>query len=91
LKKKGIEAAPQSLSCWLIKKGFSFKKPFGQAKQGRPELLKARAEWKVGLLPLMYEQQVRLIFIDETGTTTKLDPPARALSERLNSRVPFGH
>src|SRR5512137_1313609 len=43
--------------------------------------------------PLMGQQRDRLIFIDETGTTTKMTRlRGRALKgSRLNSKVPFGH
>lgn len=93
LAEKGIAATPQSLSRWLIKKGFSFKKTLRASEQDRPELAKARAEWKDGRQPLMREQRGRLIFIDETGTTTKMTRlRGRSLKgKRLNSKAPFGH
>ena len=41
----------------------------------------------------MREQRGRLIFVDETGTTTKMTRlRGRSLKgERLNSKTPFGH
>ena len=45
---KGIKVVPQSLSRWLIEKGFSFKKTLPVSEQDRPELAKVRAEWKEG-------------------------------------------
>lgn len=58
-----------------------------------PELAKARAEWKDTRQPLMGALRHRLIFIDETGTTTKMTRlrGRSAKGERLNSRAPFGH
>ena len=93
LAEKGIVAAPQSLSRWLIKKGFSFKKTLRASEQDRPELAKARVEWKQGRQPIMREQRGRLIFIDETGTTTKMTRlrGRSAKGYRLNSKTPFGH
>jgi transposase len=50
-------------------------------------------EWKEGRQPIMRRERHRLIFIDETGTTTKM---ARlrgrsAKGCRLNGKAPFGH
>lgn len=41
----------------------------------------------------MRQQPERLIFIDETGTTTKMTRPRgrSQKGERLNSKAPFGH
>jgi transposase len=57
LAEKGIAVSPQSLSRWLINKGFSFKKTLRASEQDRPELAKARAEWKEGRQPIMREQR----------------------------------
>ena len=90
---KGVKVDPSNLSKFLIAQGLSFKETLRASEQDRPELAKARAEWKDTREPLMGELPHRLIFIDETGTTTKM---ARlrgrsAKGERLNSKVPFGH
>jgi transposase len=55
--------------------------------------VKLRAEWKERRQPIMRQQQGRLVFIDETGTTTKMTRlRGRSLKgERLNSKAPFGH
>jgi transposase len=71
LAEKGIVAAPQSLSRWLIKKGFSFKKTLRASEQDRPELAKARAEWKQGRQPIMREQRGRL------SSSTRPEPRPR--------------
>jgi transposase len=41
---KGLEVAPQSLSRWIIKKGFSFKKTLRASEQDKLELAKSRGE-----------------------------------------------
>jgi transposase len=54
---------------------------------------KARREWKEGRQPIMRDQRERIVFVDETGTTTKM-ARLRGRSkkgERLNSKAPFGH
>jgi transposase len=53
----------------------------------------ARDEWKAHRQPLMREEVHRLIFLDETGTTTKmtrLRGRARR-GARLKADAPFGH
>ncbi|GEC17281.1 transposase [Nitrobacter winogradskyi] len=46
-----------------------------------------------GRQPIMREQRERLVFIDETGTTTKMMRlrGRSAKGTRLNSKAPFGH
>jgi hypothetical protein len=53
----------------------------------------ARDEWKVHRQPRMREGVHRLVFLDETGTTTKmtrLRGRARR-GARLKAEAPFGH
>jgi hypothetical protein len=53
----------------------------------------AREEWKAHRQPRMRQEVHRLIFLDETGTTTKmtrLRGRARC-GARLKARAPFGH
>ena len=71
----------------------ALKKTLRASEQDRPELAKARVEWKDVRQPFMGQQRHRLIFIDETGTTTKMTRlRGRALKgSRLNSKAPFGH
>lgn len=71
----------------------AIKKTLRAAEQDRPELAKARAEWHEGRQPIMRRERHRLIFVDETGTTTKMTRlRGRSLKgERLNSKAPFGH
>ena len=60
---------------------------------GRDDIRKAREEWKDKRQPKMQQQPHRLIFLDETGTTTKMDRLrgwARR-GERVRDHAPFGH
>jgi DDE superfamily endonuclease len=71
----------------------SKKKTLRASEQDRPELAKARAEWRDGRQPIMREHQARLVFVDETSTNTKMVRlRGRSVKgERLNSKAPFGH
>lgn len=53
----------------------------------------ARSDWKTHRQPRLREQADRLVFLDETGTTTKMTRRrGRArLGVRLRARAPFGH
>ena len=92
LAEKGIKVAPQSLSRWLIRQGFSFKKTLRASEQDKPDLAKAHSEWKEGHQPIMREQRSHLIFYDETSTNTRMTRlRGRSLKgDRLNSAAPFG-
>jgi transposase len=76
-----------------LRKASASKKTLRASEQDRPELAKARAEWKDGRQPIMREKRGRLVFIDETGTNTKMTRlRGRSMKgERLNSKAPFGH
>ena len=59
----------------------------------REDVRQAREEWKAHRQPRMREEVDRLIFLDETGTTTKmtrLRGRARR-GARLKAQAPFGH
>lgn len=60
---------------------------------GRDDVWDARRPWRLDRRPRMREQAHRLIFIDETATTTKMTRlRRRALQgKRLRARSPFGH
>jgi transposase len=60
---------------------------------GRDDVCEARRRWRLVRQPRMREQTHRLIFIDETATTTKMTRlRGRALhGQRLRARAPFGH
>lgn len=89
----GIQVAPASLSRWLIRNGYSFKKTLLAAEQDRSDISKARQEWQEKHQPRMCREPHRLVFIDETGTTTKMTRlRGRCLKgRRLRSKAPFGH
>lgn len=89
---KDVRIDPSNLSKFLIGCGLSLKKTLRASEQDRPELAKARAEWRNGRQPLMREQQARLIFLDETSTNTKM-VRLRGRStkgSRCNDKAPFG-
>lgn len=60
---------------------------------GRDDVCEARRRWRLTRQPRMREQAHRLVFIDETATTTKMTRlRGRALNgKRLEARAPFGH
>jgi transposase len=70
--------------------GSASKKTVRAAEQDRPDVAKARKQWKRGQSKLDAD---RLVFIDETGTATNM---ARrygrsARGERCCAKVPHGH
>ncbi len=81
----GTAAEPASLSRFLIRNGYRFKK--------RPDIKEAREVWINQRQPKMRLEPHRLVFIDETGTTTKMTRlRGRCLKgQRLRSKAPFGH
>jgi transposase len=89
----GETAAPAALSRWLIRAGYRFKKPLRASEQERPNVIKAREEWTSARQPRMRLEPHRLVFIDETGTTTKMTRPRGRCpkGQRLLSKAPFGH
>jgi transposase len=69
------------------------KKTLLAAEQDRPDIKAAREEWTATRQPRMRLEPHRLVFIDETGTTTKMTRlRGRCLrGQRLRSKAPFGH
>ena len=90
---QGIEAHPASLSRFLCKAGFTYKKKLMASERGRSEILKARREWIGRRQPRMRLERHRLVFIDETSTNTKMIRlRGRApRGDRLQASAPFGH
>jgi len=90
---RGEKADPAWLSRWLIRAGYRFKKTLRASEQDRPDIRKAREEWAQTRQPRMRLEPDRLVFLDETGTTTKMTrlrgrcPRGR----RLLAKAPFGH
>ena len=69
---KAVTAHPASLSRALLKTGLSFKKTLLASEAEREDVRQAREEWKAHRQPRMCEEIHRLVFLDETGTTTKM-------------------
>ena len=69
------------------------KKTLQAAEQSRPDVAERRDEWTRWRLPRMCQEPHRLIFLDETGTTTNMTRlRGRApCGERLRMAAPFGH
>ena len=69
------------------------KKTLLASEQDRPDVRQAREEWTATRQPRMRLEPHRLVFLDETGTTTKMTRlRGRCLKgQRLRSKVPFGH
>src|ERR1700753_592329 len=69
------------------------KKTLLASEQDRPDIRTAREEWKAQRQPRMRLERGRLVFIDETGTTTKMTRLRRRSlkGQRLRSKAPFGH
>lgn len=59
----------------------------------RDDVREARHEWKTHRQPRLREEAHRLVFLDETGTTTKMTRQrGRArIGARLRAKAPFGH
>jgi transposase len=69
------------------------KKTLLASEQDRPDVRHARQQWKDKRQPKMRLEPHRLVFIDETGATTKM---ARLRGrcpkgQRLRSKAPFAH
>src|ERR1700720_3809014 len=69
------------------------KKTLPAREQDRPDARQAREEWTATRQPRMRLEPHRLVFLDETGTTTKMTRlRGRCLKgQRLRSKAPFGH
>src|SRR5580700_2531211 len=89
----GEKADPASLSRWLIRAGYRFKKTLQASEQDRLDVKQAREEWTSVRQPKMRLEPQRLVFLDETGTTPKMTRlRGRSLKgRRLVSKAPFGH
>jgi transposase len=89
----GETAAPGALSRWLIRSGYRFKKTLRASEQDRPDVKQAREEWTTARQPKVRLEPHRLVFIDETGTTTKMTRRRGRCGkgQRRLSKAPFGH
>ena len=89
----GIAAHPASLSRLLLAAGFTVKKTLLADEAARADVAERRRTWRRGRQPGMREEPHRLVFIDETATTTKMTRlRGRARKgARLKASAPFGH
>ncbi|MCJ9674927.1 MULTISPECIES: IS630 family transposase [unclassified Neorhizobium] len=86
-----VRISRSALGAWLRGRGWTFKKKSAHAlEQDRPDVLKRRRVWFDGQLNLDPE---KLIFVDETGLSTKMARlRGRAIrGERCRAGVPHGH
>lgn len=89
----GIAVPPTSLSRLLRGAGFTVKKTLLASETDRADIVRARPVWHTHRQPWMMKRPERLVFIDETGTTTKMTRLrgwARR-GQRLKMKAPFGH
>src|SRR5262249_35386839 len=69
------------------------KKTLLASEHDRPDIKAAREEWTTARQPHMRLEPQRLVFLDETGTTTKMTRLRGRCpkGQRLRSKAPFGH
>ena len=82
-----------SASAIASKKLCASKNTLRASEHDRPDVKQAREEWTLTRQPTMRLEPHRLVFLDETGTTTKMTR-LRGRSpkgQRLFSKVPLGH
>jgi transposase len=93
LAERGVKAHPASLSRLLIQQGFTVKKTLLASETDRADVARARRVWRGHRQPWMKKRPERLVFIDETGTTTKMTRLRGRAREgqRLKMKAPFGH
>ena len=65
----GLITAERSIRRFFNRHGISFKKMRHAAEQDRPDVAQARQKWKADQPGL---DASKLVFIDETGTNTKM-------------------
>ena len=84
---------PASLSRFLKEAGLPSKETLLATKAGRDDVARARRTWRASRQPRMREEPHRLVFVDETATTTKMARLRRRArrGQRLKARAPFGH
>ncbi len=88
----GEKADPASLSRWLIRAGYRFKKKFCAPASTIVPTSNRRAKNGPAFANMRLEPD-RLVFVDETGTTTKMTRLRGRCpkGQRLLSKAPFGH
>ncbi|TPQ50135.1 IS630 family transposase [Prosthecomicrobium hirschii] len=87
---RSLRVVPATIWYWLDRRAITFKKTAHASEQQRPDVLTRRRAWFDGQLDLDPE---RLVFIDETGASTKMARlRGRApRGERCRAPVPHGH
>lgn len=90
LAERHVKAVPSAVWRFYERNGISLKKTEHAAEQDRPDVARAREEWRREQPRL---DPTRLVFIDETGTATDM---ARLRGrgprgQRVVGKVPYGH
>lgn len=87
------QVAPASISRCFSGTATASKKTLLASEQDRPDVKAARQEWVTKRQPRMRLEPHRLVFIDETGTTTKMTRVRGRCpkGQRLKAKAPFGH
>lgn len=67
-----VAVHPASLSRFLRAVGFTLKKTLLASEIGRDDVARARRTWRADRQPRMHREPHRLVFVDETSTTTKM-------------------
>jgi transposase len=90
---RGTKILPASIARWFIRQGYSYKKTLRASEQGRADVRQAREHWRTKRQPRMRQEPHRLVFLDETGTSTKMTRLRGRCpkGQRLYTRAPFGH
>lgn len=90
---RGVENTRLRSHGFFAKQGSHIKKALMVSEQARADIVQARRVWINQRQPRMRLEPHRLVFIDETSTTTKMTRRrGRApRGERLHASAPFGH
>jgi hypothetical protein len=85
-----VRTADRSVDRFFKRHGLSFKKTLHATEQERPDVAAARQGWKTDQASL---DAKRLVFVDETGTSTKMvrTHGRRRRGQRLVGMAPWGH
>ncbi len=85
-----VRIGRRALNNWLRRCGFTYKKTAHALEQERPEVLRKRQAWFDSQLDF---DPARLVFIDETGLSTKMArlPGRSRRGERCRAGIPHGH
>ena len=89
----GTKADPAYCRAGSSATAIASKKTLLASEQDRPDIKAAREEWTTKRQPRMRLEPHRLVFLDETGTTTKMTRLRGRCpkGQRLRCKAPFGH